>query len=92
MDKTGEEIRDSWKIFVRYTRLYFWVDLITLLALSLNIEELELLSLIKIFKIRRLSQNLSYMNQTTAQKAMIRAFQKVVLMIMVIHLSVCVFY
>jgi len=64
---TGQEVRCPKKIAIRYLKFYFWIDMLSAVPFNLLSENkiVNLLALIKVFRLFRLKKLVAYMHFDT---------------------------
>lgn len=93
-ERSSKEIRDSKMIAMNYLKFYFWIDLLSAIPFDLIVDNsfLRLVSLVKMFRLLRLSKIVSYLNITTATRAKIRIIYLAITLIICIHWVACYYY
>ena len=93
-DRTGREVRQPWLITKRYLRFYFWVDLLSVIPFDLISDSgyLYSLQLIKIIRLYRLDNIITYMKTPHYIQVKIRLFYIVMRFFIIIHWTTCFFY
>ena len=93
-ERTGREIRDPWLITKKYLKGYFWVDLLSVIPFDLISDNgyLYCLQLVKIIRLYRLNQVITYMNTSAYIQGKIRLSYIVMRFFIIIHWTTCFFY
>ena len=77
----------------RYLKFYFWIDLLGLLKLDLVTENtyLRLFQLLKTVRLLRFQKLIHFIGFSTVTRARIRITQLIVIMVICIHWTACIF-
>lgn len=98
---TGDEITDSKSIAINYIGGRFWIDLVSsipfeiVLPLFINEEisrKFSLLSMLKLFRVLRLSRIITYMNESDDVKLTLRLFKVCFFLLLYIHITACFWF
>ena len=89
----GEEVRDWKKIAVRYMKGMFLIDLVATVPWSLVANRLlKLLKILKVTRITRFTKVIEKLELKEDQKAMVKIFKLILVMLLTLHIIGCIFY
>lgn len=93
-ERVGQEVRDPWRIFKRYVRFLFWVDLMSIIPFDLFSQSFSLysLQLIKIIRLLRLSKIITFLNVSSTVQSRTRLMYIVMSFFIIIHWATCFMY
>ena len=101
---TGDEVVNSKLIAINYVQGRFWLDLISAIPFELVfslfidiktnkfVEDLRVLTILKLFRVLRLERIINYMNTTDENKLSMRLFKLCLFLILYIHITACTLY
>jgi len=101
---TGEEVITSKQIASNYLRGgRFWIDILSTIPFDTALtpifkdknyitEKFQLLSMLKLFRVLRLSRIITYMNSTDEVKLSLRLFKLCLFLLLYIHCTACLLY
>jgi hypothetical protein len=91
---TGTEVRDPKKIAVRYLKFYFWIDSISAVPFDLISDNklVQMLALIKVFRLFRLGKLVSFMQFDTKQRSRVRVVYMIISLLLMIHWVTCLMF
>mmetsp|Transcript_34327 Transcript_34327/g.52593 ORF Transcript_34327/g.52593 Transcript_34327/m.52593 type:complete len:289 (-) Transcript_34327:1616-2482(-) len=100
--KTGDEVMDPKEIAFHYVFAgRFWIDLLSTIPFDLFTHKLEsrdasstlqLFSMLKLFRVLRLSKIIQYMNSTDDVKLSLRLFKLFFFLVLYIHCTACLLF
>ena len=89
----GEEVRDLKKIAMRYIRGLFFIDLVATIPWSLFDQPiLKLLKILKVTRITRFTKVIEKLELKEDQKAMVKIFKLILVMLLTLHIIGCIFF
>ena len=100
---TGDEVINPKKIAAAYaSSIRFWIDILSTIPFdvimgfiikeSSSTNNYQLLSMLKLFRILRLSRIINYMNSTDEIKLSLKLFQLCLFLILYIHCTACLLF
>ena len=94
---TGEEVIEPRKICRNYLRGTFWIDFISVVPFDIILSDfvsngtiLKAFSILKLFRVFRLSKLITYMNSTDDVKHSLKIIKLCFFLVLYIHISGCI--
>jgi len=93
-ERVGAEIRDPKVIAKSYLKFYFWVDFLSAVPFDLFSRSFALycVQLLKIVRLFRLGQIITYLNASTQTQSRMRLLYILMRFFIIIHWTSCLFY
>lgn len=92
--ETGLQVTCQKKIAIRYLKFFFWIDSASCFPFFLFTDNkyLNLLSLLKVFRLYRVNRIIMYLGFSERWRSRIRIVQLVASLVMIVHWITCFFY
>lgn len=102
IEKSGEEVISTQKIALQYLRAKFWIDLLASFPFdafsyiigtkSKNTFLFQILGLLKLVRILRLSRLIAYMNLNNELKMSLKLIKQLFFLVLYLHCLACIWY